>query len=147
MGFLGVNPRRNARLDTLRKSIVSLRGIPVPLPPTLAELPGQAPREDVLQALQKRLKEPRADRDRLYREALTKLEAQRPEIYGTAQQPMMLEFEEGLYTAFIPDLLTSEDARSFLSHWKLRGLVPAVLEASKTGSAWSYRFVEGCKYS
>lgn len=152
MSFIGVNPRRNPMLDALRRPVVELRGLPVPLPPTLAELPGQKSGTeqspmDVMHELVRRLEQPRPNRQAIMEEMAPKMKEGRDRFFGTAQQHVMLQFQDALFAAFALGLMTPDESASFLTHWRLRGLSPAKIEACKDGGFWSYRLIEEPTFS
>jgi hypothetical protein len=146
MSFLGVNPRRNPLLDTLRRPVAELRGIPAPYPTGLADVAGDEPPLNVLEELARRLTEPRANRSAVMQEMRPKLMAQRLRVYGTTQPHVMLQFQDQLFVAFAPELMPPPDRGAFLTHWRIRGLVPANIEATKEERRWSYRLIAGAKF-
>lgn len=148
MSFIGVNPKRNERLDSLRKPRATLLGIPAPLPPTICLEPSTKDTQTasivVMKELKQRLKEqgPRGNREAVFREAAEKLRALAHETMGTGQPPIMLQFGEALYSGFVQDLMSSDDLHAFNTVWRIRGCVPATIMASKEARSWTYDLVE-----
>jgi hypothetical protein len=141
VGFLGVNPKRNARLDALGKPHVSLLGIPAPygIPSTFGVL-GSSALEDLIAGLSKRREAlgPRVNRQELLLDEKRQIDALTRDTFGTDQQPIMLLFGEALFSAFIPDLMSSDELQVFTNMWTVRGITPAKISAIKHGRHWTY---------
>ncbi len=142
MAYLGTNPRKHGRLDSLGRTAVMLAGIPAPLPPSLGTMPGDEARGQILKEASARLKSPRADRQRILEDAAQKLRDSSESVFGTSQIPFMVQVDDDLFTTFIPDLMEDSERFSFYQNWRLRGLLPAEVEARKEGSIWKYRLSE-----
>ena len=145
MSFIGANPKRNQRLDALRKSQVNLLGIPAPIPPLVGgdSCKGAAGAEIVREMFDRRLREmgPRADRAAIFREVEERVRSLWSRTLGTDQPPIMLTFGEPVYCAFIQDSMTPDDLQAFITGWKIRGCVPATILAHKEVRVWTYELV------
>ena len=73
MGFLGVNPKRNERLDTLGKACVPVLGIPSPIP----MYPGLELEQNVVKEFSRRLQKlgPRDSREAILKEQMDRFRA------------------------------------------------------------------------
>jgi hypothetical protein len=141
MGFLGVNPRRNVRLDALGKTRVTLLGIPAPygLPSASGGLGSSALEDLILELSQRREKlVHRVNRDDLSKDEKLRMDSLARDTFGTAQQPLMLLFEEALFSGFIPDLMSSDELQGFSNTWATRGFTPIKISAVKEGRYWTY---------
>jgi hypothetical protein len=141
MGFLGVNPRRNTRLDAVGKPRVALFGIPAPFGlPSPSALPGSSALEDLIVEFNRRRERlgPRLDREALVKHEKKQMDVLARDTFGTDQQPLMLLFGESLYSAFIPDLMSPDDRQAFINAWATRGFIPVAIEALKKGGYWTY---------
>ena len=143
MGFLGVNPKRNRRLDTLRKTCVPLFGIPSPIP----TYPGLELEQNIVKEFGRRLQnlDARENRAAVLKEQAVRFRAITRDGLGTNQQPFMLLFGESLYSAVIPDLMCADDLQAFMKVWMIRGYVPATITALKPGKYWTYSLEQDFK--
>jgi len=139
LAYLGTNPRKQGQLDSLGRTAVILAGVPAPLPPSLSSMPADEARAQILEEASARLKSPRADRKRILEDTAQKLRDSSENIFGTSQVPFMVQIDDDLFTTFVPDLMEDSERFSFYQNWRLRGLLPAELEARKEESVWKYR--------
>jgi hypothetical protein len=80
----------------------------------------------------------RVHRDDLLLDEKVRIDALACDTFGTSQQPLMLAFDEAVFSAFIPDLMSPDELQVFSNTWVTRGFTPTKITAIKEGRYWNY---------
>jgi hypothetical protein len=132
--FSGSNPKKNKRLDMLRKPEILLLGF------TAGAYPEKTGAIDIVKEMTRKLaaQGPRRDRMALAHEMKDRLRSAASDVFGTEQQPFVLYFGAGPFVMFIPDLMSADELQAFRQGVMIQGLKLAKVFARKTEGSWHF---------